>query len=101
MTADPGQSAEVDEAFERARKRAEELQGLYIHLFVYVIVNVGLIVINWASTGGDGPWWFIWPLLGWGIGVLIHIVTTVIPVFSSDWVDRRAKRMAGRPPSGT
>lgn len=86
-----------DAEYERARQRAEELQGLYIHLLVYIAVNAGLFVINWLSTGGDGFWWFQWPLLGWGVGLAIHILSVVFPVFSKQWVDRRTERiLAGR-----
>ena len=77
-----------------ARERAEMLQGLYIHFMVYFVVNSGLFVINWATIGEDGSWWFLWPALTWGIGILIHVLVTVIPVFRSDWVDRRAERIA-------
>src|SRR5262249_58390570 len=44
--------------------------GLYIHATVYVAVNVLLIAINLSTA--TGPLWFQWPLLGWGIGLLVH-----------------------------
>jgi hypothetical protein len=37
-------------------------------LAAFVAVNLMLIVI-WAATGG-GYFWPIWPLLGWGIGLI-------------------------------
>lgn len=85
-----------DEAYARARERAEAVQGLIVHSVVYLAVNVGLFLINWVTTGGDGPWWFYWALLGWGIGLLIHVLTVVVPVFSPGWVERRARRMVER-----
>lgn len=84
------------DTYEKARERAETLQGFYIHVLVYVVVNVGLFLINYFTTGGDGPWWFQWPVLGWGIGLAIHAVTVVAPVFGSDWVDRKATRLQER-----
>jgi len=92
MTTSPG-TPDPDAAYHQARERAEALQGLYIHILVYIVVNACLFAINWASTGGDGGWWFYWPLLGWGVGVLIHTLTVVFPVFSSQWVDRRTERI--------
>jgi hypothetical protein len=80
-------------AYQQARERAEAIQGLYIHLLVYLVINACLFAINWFTTGGDGGWWFVWPLLGWGIGLLIHVLVVVAPVFSSDWVDRKADRI--------
>jgi hypothetical protein len=38
------------------------------HLRAYIAVNVMLVAI-WALTGA-GYFWPIWPILGWGIGVL-------------------------------
>ncbi len=58
------------EAYERAKKRVEAKIGFYIHLAVYVGVNVLLIVIN--LTTSPQYLWFPWPLFGWGIGVFFH-----------------------------
>jgi hypothetical protein len=43
------------------------------HLFSYVVVN-GMIFLIWlvvALSAGDGTWfpWFVFPMLGWGIGL--------------------------------
>jgi hypothetical protein len=38
------------------------------HLRAYIAVNAMLVAI-WALTGG-GYFWPIWPILGWGVGVL-------------------------------
>ena len=85
-----------DPAYVRARKRAEDLQGLYIHVLVYVVVNLGLFALNWFQRGDDGGWWFQWATLGWGIGLLIHVLVIVAPVFSEDWTDRKAQRLLHR-----
>ncbi len=85
--------SDEEKAYLAARERAEAIQGLYIHLLVYVVVNAGVFGINWVTTGGDGPWWFYWSLLGWGIGLGIHLLTVVIPVFSNTWVDDRTDRI--------
>lgn len=82
-----------DKQYEWARERAEALQGLYIHILVYVVVNACLFGINWLSKGDSGSWWFYWPLLGWGVGLVIHILTVATPVFSARWVDRRTERI--------
>ena len=81
------------EAYQQAHQRAEMVQGLYIHLLVYAVINLGLFGINWFTRGDSGVWWFQWPLLGWGVAVIVHLLVTVAPVFSPDWADRRAQRM--------
>lgn len=90
------QTPSPDPAYEQARERAKAIQGLYVHLFVFAVVNAGLFLINWATRGPDGDWWFYWPLLAWGVAIVIHLATTFLPVFSPDWVERRAARMVGR-----
>lgn len=41
-----------------------------IHAVVYVMVSIMLILINLADNPSD--LWFIWPVVGWGIGVVAH-----------------------------
>lgn len=40
------------------------------HVLVYVIVNAGLFFINLVTS--PGAWWFYWPILGWGLGLIAH-----------------------------
>lgn len=44
--------------------------GFYIHLTVYLAINALLMGINFATS--PEHFWFYWPLLGWGIGLLAH-----------------------------
>lgn len=85
-----------DQAYRRARERAEMVQGLYIHLLVFVAINAGLFAINWITRSDGGSWWFLWPLLIWGTGLIVHILVTVAPVFSPEWADRRAQQILSR-----
>ena len=61
---------ENQEAYERARKRVEAKIGFYIHLSVYVAVNILLVIVNISTS--PQYLWFKWPLIGWGIGVFSH-----------------------------
>lgn len=45
-------------------------QGFLVHLIVYLAVNALLFVIDMLTSPGE--YWFQWPLLGWGIGILGH-----------------------------
>jgi len=54
-----------------ARLRTEAKLGFYIHLGVYSGVNFMLFVIWWLTGGYP---WFVFPLLGWGIGLLAHFL---------------------------
>ncbi len=61
---------EDQEAYQRAKRRAEAKIGFCIHLAVYVGVNILLVVVNLSASPQYS--WFIWPLLGWGIGLFFH-----------------------------
>ncbi len=58
------------EKYDQAKKRVMAKYGFYIHLSFYSAVNLLLIVIN-LSNLSEGVW-FIYPLMGWGIGLFIH-----------------------------
>lgn len=57
-------------AFRRAKRRVEAKLGFFIHLSVYVIVNILLVAINLMTT--PECLWFVWALLGWGAGLFCH-----------------------------
>lgn len=52
-----------------ARKVVNERIGFYIHLFVYLTVNLFFHFINWKN---GGYYWAIFPAAGWGIGLFFH-----------------------------
>lgn len=58
-----------DEQLERlARKRAGAKLGWFVHATVYLLVNLLLVTLSLHS----GRHWAVFPLLGWGLGLLIH-----------------------------
>ena len=75
------------------RKEAKEIArkkfGFYIHFVVYIIINILLISI-WYFTGKGIPW-FIFPLVGWGIAVLIHFLSTFV-FTERKFLDRMAEK---------
>lgn len=72
-----------------AKEIAETKVAFYIHFVVYIIINIFLMSI-WYFTGKGFPW-FIFPLVGWGIAVLIHFLFTF--VFSGrKFLDRMAEK---------
>lgn len=53
-----------------ALSRDETRRGFLIHFFVFIAVNALLLAINLLYTPDFS--WFLFPLLGWGIGLLAH-----------------------------
>lgn len=61
---------QYQDEFARAKRAAGARIAFYIHLTAYAVVNALLVVINLATS--TRHLWFMWPLLGWGVGVLAH-----------------------------
>ncbi|AGE78344.1 2TM domain-containing protein [Bacillus mycoides] len=81
---------ERDENYLRAKKRVENLKAFYIHLTVYILVNLMLFFINISSD--SSKLWFLYPLGGWGIGIVIHGLTTFpFGIFGKEWEERKIK----------
>jgi signal transduction histidine kinase len=53
----------------RNRKRAQAEIGFYVHLMTYLGIIALLALINLLTARYP---WFLWPALGWGIGVFSH-----------------------------
>lgn len=65
----------TEDSIERqARRRAGMKMGWYVHAGVYVAVNLMLSVL---SAMGDRHW-AIYPALGWGLGLAIHGIVTLL-----------------------
>lgn len=71
-----------EEIYELAKKRVEEKRGFYIHLSVYIIINIVLVLV-WAFPASRGYPWFLWALGGWGIGIISHFLAVF--VFNQGW----------------
>ncbi len=80
--------------YERARKRVRQLKGFYGHLTAYVLVNTLLIVLSLVS----GEPWSIWPLLGWGIGIVAHAATVFGfgRLLGDEWEQRQIRKYMDR-----
>ena len=82
-----------EDRYQEAKKRVTEIKSFYSHLFIFVVVNVALFLINLATS--PGAWWFYWPLFGWGIGIAAHAFS----VFGTggrlgrEWEQRKIKEI--------
>ena len=79
-------------AYERASKRVKELKGFYSNLISYCLVIPFLIFINLRTA--PEYYWFWWPALGWGVGVILN----AIKVFgvSGNWEERQIQKILDR-----
>jgi hypothetical protein len=86
------QPSEHDAKLKRVKRRVREIKGFYIHFLVFVVVMVILFGINIAV---GPPWWVLFVLLGWGVGVFAH----ALAVFGqtsrriAEWEQRKIRQM--------
>jgi len=76
-------------AYEKATRRVKELKGFYGNLTSYVLVISFLAVLNVLTS--PGYLWFFWPMIGWGLGIAAHAVTTF--GIGKDWEERKIKEL--------
>jgi len=82
--------------YQKAKKRVEEIRCFYAHLGTYALVNSLLFLLN--MTTSPDILWFYWPLLGWGIGIVVHAVYVFGPGrwFGQDWEEKKIKEIMDR-----
>jgi len=82
-----------DSSYYKAQKKVEEIKGFYGNLFSYVIIITGLTIVNLATS--PEYLWFLYPALGWGLGVAIHAMSVFnyMPFLGSGWEERKVKEL--------
>jgi hypothetical protein len=75
---------------EREARQILRHRAFYLHLAVYVAVQLVLLGI-WAMAGGGYPW-FLFPLMGWGIGVVAHGAAAFLMANPNDIVLAREQK---------
>ena len=83
----PLSSDEIDRI---ARKRAGAKLGWYIHAALYVVVNLAVFAVSKYGIG-TRPW-SVFPLLGWGLGVVLHGVSVFVLGSGSGLRERLVQR---------
>lgn len=77
----------------KAQKRVEDLKGFYGNLSSYILVNTGLIILNLVTS--PEHLWFYYPLLGWGLGVVLHAMSVFnyMPFLNRDWEENKIREL--------
>ena len=83
------------DAYQKALKRVKAKKDFYNHLAAYMVMGVFFFLLN--ATTAWGQWWFYWPMLGWGIGILFHYIDVfgvpgVGEVNEPDWEERAIQK---------
>ncbi|WP_313384654.1 2TM domain-containing protein [Chishuiella sp.] len=67
-------------------ERSKELKKYYTSLCIYITFSLFFFILNCITY--KGKWWFHWPMLIWGLIVILH--TIMVFVFNKDWEKSRA-----------
>lgn len=63
---------------------------MFIHQAVFVVVIGGLNIYNYIQ---GAPWWALWPSMGWGVLITIHVCIVRSITVDEAWVDERAMEL--------
>jgi hypothetical protein len=89
---------EIEEKRKQAKKRVEEIKGFYIHLTVYIVVNLFIVLSIVFNQYADGEPLLGWPMLVtplfWGIGLGIHAANVFGfgMVLGKNWEERMIRK---------
>lgn len=84
------------EKYKRAKERVVELKGFYLHLIVYGLVNLSMFIYNLVVS--PDYYWFVWPMVGWGIGLSIHALSVFLrgKIFGKGWEDKKIQELMNK-----
>jgi hypothetical protein len=85
--------SEEEIKYQRAKARVAALRKFYMHLGIYVLVNLSLFLRNILMSPDN--LWFYWPLLGWGIAIAIHAFSVfgIGGLLDADWEKRKIQEI--------
>ena len=85
-----------EDRYLKAQKKVEDLKGFYGNLTSYIVVNIGLLILNLVTS--PSHLWFFYPLMGWGIGVAIHgmSVFNYMPFLNRDWEEKKIQELMNK-----
>ena len=87
---------ETENSYYKAQRKVEEIKGFYGNLYSFILVNIGLMLLNLVTY--PDYLWFLWPFFGWGIGVAIHAMSVynLLPFLGADWEEKKIREIMER-----
>ena len=80
-----------DDKLRRIAKKRVAFKKVFL---MYILVNSMLVGIWFFTTGGESYFWPVWPILGWGLGMLFQYKDAYLKstLFSEEKEFERLKR---------
>ena len=85
-------------AYKAAKKRVKDIKGFYLHLTVYLFINIVIFFVTTRDSGwmnGLDDISNFFTAFFWGIGLAAHWVSVFGPniVFGKKWEERKIKEI--------
>lgn len=83
-----------DIRYQEALKRVKKIKGFYIHLFVYIVINIMIIISNIQNLEVGESYLKkenFFTAFFWGIGLLGHALSTFMPswIMGKNWEEKK------------
>ena len=84
--------------YKSAKKKVKKIKGFYIHLLVYIFVNIAFFAVEIRQKGFEDAMTDIWNYRSaflWGIGIFAHWASTfgIHIFFGKDWEERKVEKL--------
>ncbi|PWW28563.1 MULTISPECIES: 2TM domain-containing protein [unclassified Chryseobacterium] len=76
-------------AYRKASRRVKDLKEFYGNLTSYCIIIPFLAILNIVTA--HGYLWFLWPALGWGVGIAFHAISVF--GIGKSWEERKIREL--------
>jgi transcriptional regulator with XRE-family HTH domain len=89
----PPLKEDIKDDEKQAIEYVKGVKEFYTHLFMYIVFGITIFVFK-----GNQPEKFIWPMLGWGVGVIAHGVMAFefIRLPFQNWEKKQIEKKLGR-----
>ena len=87
-----------NQRYRAARRKVKQIRGFYVHLLVYLFINIAIFVVFTREEGlwnGLGNFWNYSTAFFWGIGLVAHWGSVFGPnlFFGKEWEERKIRHL--------
>jgi hypothetical protein len=76
-----------NQTFEKAQKKVRKIKKFYNDLAVWLAFSIFFVILNALTSNYP---WSLFPIIGWGIGILVQAIEVFgVPGLSKDWERRK------------
>jgi hypothetical protein len=89
---------ENDIQYQKAKRQVERLRGFYVHLFIYIAVNLMIVYYNYRNLEpGESYFQFknFFTATFWGIGIVAHALVVFLSgnSYLQRWEEKKIREL--------